>query len=78
MKKRKKNKNRLIIAIIIILLLLLIFTAVYFLVFKRGVTYFGFTVPDFSGGAVLGDSIGGATNANVWDNAKLNPFANES
>ncbi len=77
MKKRKDNK-KLIIIIAIIILFLLIFAVAYFLLFKKGVSYFGFTVPDFSGGARLGDTIGGAANANVWEGAKLNPFENES
>ncbi len=80
MKKRGKNDKRvkLIILIVIIILLILIAVIAYFLIFKKGVSYFGFTIPDFSGGAKLGDTIGGAANANVWEGAKLNPFGNES
>ncbi len=77
MKKGKDNK-KLIIIIAIIFFLLLISAIAYFLLFKKGMSYFGFTVPDFSGGATLGDSIGDAANANVWEGAKLNPFENES
>ncbi len=85
MKRGVKKKNKLshktkqiIIIVSIIVLVLLISLIAYLLIFKKGVTYFGFTIPDFTAGANLGDSIGDAANANVWEDAKINPFGNES
>ncbi|MDD5012128.1 MAG: hypothetical protein PHQ66_00570 [Candidatus Nanoarchaeia archaeon] len=75
---RKKDKLKLIIIVAGIALLILICAAAYFLIFKPGVSYFGFTVPDFSQGANLGDVVGGSVNSNPWENTQLNPFANES
>lgn len=78
MKKRLSKKTILIISILVAVLILIIATVAYLLIFKKGATYFGFTVPDFTAGATLGDTIGNAANANVWDNTKLNPFGNEA
>ncbi len=76
--KKGDNKKKLIILIIILLLVIIVSVVAYFLIFKKGVTYFGFTIPDFSKGANLGDIVGNLVNSNPWKDTKLNPFENES
>lgn len=76
--KKVSPKLKLIIIILIIILAVIVSVILYLLIFKQGVSYFGFTIPDFSGGAKLGDAIGDAVNSNPWQDAKLNPFENSS
>jgi len=77
MKKRGK-----IILVIIILAIVVLAALVYFLLFTRSGydfgTSLGFSMPDYSRGANLGDVVGQGTNSNPYEDVKLNPFKNET
>lgn len=73
-----KKRTKIIILVVIILIVLLALIS-YFLFFnKTTMSYFGFNSPDFSKTASVGDVVGAGTDANAWDDTKLNPFRNES
>jgi len=77
-KKVSGKRKRIVIIAIILVILLVAFLAGYFILNNTTKFSFGFAGFDFSSSANAIDSIGDAANTNTFENAKLNPFANET
>lgn len=77
MKKESGKKKWIIIIVVIILIILVLVIVGYFILNKSG-SSFGGAGLDFSSGTNTGARISEATNANSFDNVKLNPFNEET
>lgn len=75
--KKESGKKKWIIIVIVIIIILILAIAGFFLLKKSGVSFGGAGL-DFSSGTDTGARISEATDANSFDNVKLNPFDEET